>query len=86
MSDSIKNTICLWMMGIFCYILFFGFSYIAKKYKIDEFLTIPTKCGVKWFVDRGWRPDWECDSKEEARELAGGGRIYPDYVCRPRRN
>lgn len=32
---------------------------------------------IKWCVDRGWRSDWVCNTKEEARERAGNGRIYP---------
>jgi len=29
-----------------------------------------------WYVDRGWRIDWEFSTKELARERAGSGRIY----------
>lgn len=31
-----------------------------------------------WYIDRGWRENWKCKTKEEARERAGDGRIYPE--------
>ena len=69
-TANIIGTISL-IIGIICIclIIFKWFHNEATKTPIYK---------TYWYVDRGWRQDWKCSTKEEARSRAGNGRIYPE--------